>query len=92
MEGMKRIIIEAEVKEDGRIYINFSKFADDVMPNRFETLGILVSSLVMSTKLACADLDYEKQGDLIRDVFANLKNDIFSADSFKDMEIKLDEL
>lgn len=92
MEGIKRIIIEAEVKEDGRMYINFNKFADDVMPNRFETLSILLSSLVMSTRLACTDLDYETQGKLIKDVFNNLKSDLFSADSFKDMEIKIDEL
>jgi hypothetical protein len=46
----------------------------------------------MSTKLACTDLDYETQGKLIKDVFDNLKSDLFSADSFKDMEIKIDEL
>jgi hypothetical protein len=92
MEGIKRIIIEAEVKEDDRMYINFSKFSDDVLPNRFEVLSILVSSLVMSTKLACSDLDYESQGKLIDDVFTNLKKDLFSGDSFKDMEIKIDEL
>lgn len=92
MEGIKRIIIEAEVKEDGRLYLNFNRFKDDTIPNRFELLPIMVNELAMSTKVACEDLEYEKQGRLITDVFTNLKKDLFDGDSFKDLDIRLGEL
>ena len=92
MEDIKRIIIEAEVKEDGRLYLNFNRFKDDTLPNRFELLSIMVSALAMSTRVACKDLEYEKQGRLITDVFTNLKKDLFNGDSFKDLDIKLGEL
>jgi len=92
MEGIKRIIIEAEVKEDGRLYLNFNRFKDDTLPNRFELLSIMVGALGMSTRVACEDLEYEKQGRLITDVFTNLKKDLFNGDSFKDLDIKLEEL
>ena len=35
MKGIKRIIIESEVKEDGRLHLNFRKFQEDDIPNRF---------------------------------------------------------
>lgn len=92
MEGIKRIIIEAEVKEDNRLHLNFNKFKDDTLPNRFELLSIMVSALGMSTRVACKDLDYEKQGELIHDVFNSLKKELFNGDSFKDLNIKVDEL
>jgi hypothetical protein len=52
----------------------------------------MVSALAMSTRVACEDLEYEKQGRLITDVFTNLKKDLFNGDSFKDLDIKLGEL
>ena len=92
MKGIKRIIIESEVKEDGRIYLNFSKFADDVFPSRFELLSIMTHGLGMTTRIACEDLEYKKQGELITDVFNVLKKELFDGDSFKDLDIKTEEL
>ncbi len=46
----------------------------------------------MSTRVACKDLDYKKQGELIHDVFNSLKKELFNGDSFKDLNIKVDEL
>ena len=92
MEGIKRIIIESEIKEDGRLHLNFNKFKEDTYPSRFELLAIMVSGLVMTTKMACEELDYETQGKLIKDVFDNLKKDLFDGDSFKDLDIRLEEL
>ena len=92
MEGIKRIIIESEIKEDGRLHLNFNKFKEDTYPNRFELLAIMVSGLVMTTKMSCEELDYETQGKLIKDVFNNLKKDLFDGDAFKDLDIRLEEL
>lgn len=92
MEGIKRIIIESEIKEDGRLHLNFNKFKEDTYPSRFELLVIMVSGLVMTTKMACEELDYETQGKLIKDVFNNLKKDLFDGDAFKDLDIRLEEL
>ena len=92
MEGVKKIIIEAEVKEDNRLHLNFSKFKDDTLPNRFELLSIMVSGLSMVTRVACKDLNYEKQGEIIHDVFNSLKKELFNGDSFKDLNIMADEL
>ena len=92
MEGIKRIIIESEIKEDGRLHLNFNKFKEDIYPSRFELLAIMVSGLVMTTKIACEELDYETQGKLLKDVFDNLKKDLFDGDSFKDLDIRLEEL
>jgi hypothetical protein len=92
MEGIKRIIIESEIKEDGRLHLNFNKFKEDTYPSRFELLAIMVSGLVMTTKIACEELDYETQGKLLKDVFDNLKKDLFDGDSFKDLDIRLEEL
>ncbi len=92
MEGIKRIIIESEIKEDGRLHLNFNKFKEDTYPSRFELLAIMVSGLVMTTKMACEELDYETQGKLIKDVFNNLKKDLFDGDAFKDLDIRLEEL
>ena len=92
MKGIKRIIIESEVKEDGRLYLNFRKFQEDDLPDRFELLTIMVSGLVMTTKIACEGLDHKTQGKLIKDVFDLLKSDLFDYDSFIDLEIKTEEL
>ena len=40
----------------------------------------------------CEELDYETQGKLIKDVFNNLKKDLFDGDAFKDLDIRLEEL
>lgn len=92
MKGIKRIIIESEVKEDGRLHLNFRKFQEDDIPNRFELLSIMVSGLVMTTKIACEGLDHKTQGKMIKDVFDLLKSDLFDYDSFIDLEIKTEEL
>jgi hypothetical protein len=92
MKDKKRIIIEAEVKEDGRLHLNFNTFKEDNPPTRYELLSIMVHGLVMTTKIACEDLEYKKQGELITDVFNVLKKELFDGDSFKDLDIKTEEL
>lgn len=92
MESTKRIIIDAIVKEDGKLYLDFKTESNVSAPSVNELLTILSSSLVMSIKLACRDLDYEKQGKLIKDVFDYLKSDLFDGDAFKDLSIKTEEL
>jgi hypothetical protein len=92
MKDKKRIIIEAEVKEDGRLHLNFNTFKEDTHPTRYELLSIMVHGLVMTTKIACEGLDYETQGKLIKDVFDILKKDLFDYDSFIDLKIKTEEL
>lgn len=92
MKGKKKFTIVSEVKEDGRLYLNFEMYEGESLPTKFELLSIMSSGLVMVTKMACNGLNYEKQGKLITDVFDLLKRDLFDGDSFKDLEIKKEEL
>jgi hypothetical protein len=61
-------------------------------PTKFELLSIMTSGLVMVTKIACEELDYDTQGKLITDVFDLLKRDLFDGDSFKDLAINREVL
>jgi hypothetical protein len=91
MEGKKIITIVSEVKEDGRLYLDFG--IDKISGiTKLELLSIMTNSLVMSTKMVCEDLDYESQGKLITDVLDLLKNNLFDGDSFKDLDVKIKEL
>jgi hypothetical protein len=92
MKGKKKVTIVSEVKEDGRLYLNFEMYEGDSGPTKFELLSIMVSGLVMTTKIACEGLDHKTQGKMIKDVFDLLKSDLFDYDSFKDLEIKMEEL
>ena len=92
MKGKKKVTIVSEVKEDGRLYLNFEMYEGESGPTKFELLSIMTSGLVMVTKMACDGLNYEKQGKLINDVFDILKKDLFDYDSFIDLEIKTEEL
>lgn len=92
MKGKKKVTIVSEVKEDGRLYLNFEMYSGESNPTKFELLSIMTSGLVMVTKMACDGLNYEKQGKIINDVFDILKKDLFDYDSFIDLEIKTEEL
>jgi hypothetical protein len=92
MKGKKKVTILSEVKEDGRLYLNFEMYEGDSGPTKLELLSIMTSGLVMVTKMACEGLDYETQGKLITDVFDLIKKDLFDYDSFIDLEIKKEEL
>jgi len=91
MEGKKIITIVSEVKEDGRLYLDFGIHKISGI-TKLELLSIMTNGLVMSTKMVCEDLDYESQGKLITDVFDLLKNNLFDSDSFKDLDVKIKEL
>lgn len=93
MEGKKIFTIVSEVKEDGRLYLNFEMIEDgSTCPTKFELLSIMTSGLAMTTKIACEGLDYDTQGKIITDIFDLLKRDLFDGDSFKDLAIKTEEL
>jgi hypothetical protein len=92
MKGKKKVTVISEVKEDGRLYLNFEMYEGDSGPTKFELLTIMTSGLVMVTKMACEGLNYETQGKIITDVFDLLKRDLFDGDSFKDLKIKTEEL
>jgi hypothetical protein len=83
---IKRIILEGKIKEDNRLYINFKFFQDDRILDDLEIVALLVASLSMSVKSAIANMDYETQGRLLKDVLGKLENDFFNIDSFKDLE------
>jgi len=91
MEKKKNITIVSEVKEDGRLYLNFEMDSNSC-PTKLELLSIMTNGLVMVTKMVCEGLEYESQGKLITDVFDLLKNNLFDGDSFKDLKIKKEEL
>lgn len=92
MSIKREIIIESEVKEDGRIYLNFKFFKGETVPSRLELLSIMTHGLGMSIRIACEELEYEKQGEIITDVFNALKKDLFDTGSFGDLMVNMEEL
>lgn len=86
MGKLKRIILEGENKDDGRLYINFKYFQDDRIMSELEIVGLLTASLSMSIKSTIVDMDYETQGRLLKDVVGTLESEFSSCDSFKDLK------
>jgi hypothetical protein len=86
MEELKRIILEGEIKDDDRIYINFKYFQDDKIMSELELVGLLTASLSMSIKSAIKNMDYNTQGRLLKDVIDTLESEFSSCDSFKDLK------
>jgi len=86
MGKLKRIILEGENKDDGRLYINFKYFQDDRIMSELEIVGLLTASLSMSIKSTIVNMDYETQGRLLKDVLGTLESEFSSCDSFKDLK------
>jgi hypothetical protein len=86
MEELRRIILEGEIKDDDRIYINFKYFQDDKIMSELELVGLLTASLSMSIKSAIKNMDYNTQGRLLKDVIDTLESEFSSCDSFKDLK------
>ena len=86
MGELKRVILEGENKDDGRLYINFKYFQDDKIMSELEIVGLLTASLSMSIKSIIVNMDYETQGRLLKDVVGTLESEFSSCDSFKDLK------
>jgi len=86
MGELKRIILEGEIKDDDRLYINFKYFQDDKVMSDLELVGLLTASLSMSIKSTIVNMDYETQGRLLKDVLGTLESEFSSCDSFKDLK------
>jgi len=86
MGELKRMILEGENKDDGRLYINFKYFQDDKVMSDLELVGLLTASLSMSIKSTIVNMDYETQGRLLKDVLSTLESEFSSCDSFKDLK------
>ena len=82
----RRIILEGNIKEDDRLYINFKYFSEDKVMSDLELVGLLTTSLSMTIKSAIKNMDYETQGSLLKDVIESLESDFSSCDSFKDLK------
>jgi hypothetical protein len=82
----RRIILEGNIKEDDRLYINFKYFSEDKVMSDLELVGLLTTSLSMTIKSAIKNMDYETQGRLLKDVIESLESDFSSCDSFKDLK------
>ena len=86
MEELKRIILEGDIKEDDRLYINFKYFSEDKVMSDLELVGLLTASLSMTIKSTIKNMDYETQGRLLKDVIETLESEFSSCDSFKDLK------
>lgn len=86
MGELKRIILEGEIKDDDRFYINFKYFKEDRIMSELEIVGLLTASLSMSIKSTIVNMDYETQGRLLKDVLGTLESEFSSCDSFKDLK------
>tara|TARA_R100000951_G_C2627409_1_gene176477 strand:+ start:75 stop:371 length:297 start_codon:yes stop_codon:yes gene_type:complete len=87
-EEIKRIILEGNVKDDGRIYLNFKYFQEDKRMSDLELVGLLTASLSMSIKSAITNMDYETQGRFLKDVMGKIESEFFDIEAFKDLNKK----
>jgi hypothetical protein len=84
----KKIIIDADTREDGRVYLNFSTFSEVTTPSTFELTSILINALTMAVKISTKDMNNKEEGEFVSSVIEHLQNDLFDIDKFKDLEIK----
>ena len=84
----KKIIIDADTREDGRLYLNFSTFSEESTPTTFELVSILLNGLTMAVKISTKDMDNKEEGEFVSSVMEHLQNDLFDIDKFKDLEVK----
>jgi hypothetical protein len=85
-EELKRIILEGNIKDDGRVYIMFKYFQEDNIMSDLELVGLLTASLSMSIKSAITNMDYENQSRILKDVMGKIESDFFDFESFKDLK------
>lgn len=79
-----KLIIEYEVKDDGRLYLDFKTSNGKINPK--ELLTVLSSSLSMTVKMVAKEMTTEEEGKMVRDILTFLSHDFFDNDSFKDLE------
>jgi hypothetical protein len=85
-EELKRIVLEGNVKDDGRIYLNFKYFQEDKRMSDLELVGLLTASLSMSIKSAITNMDYETQGRFLKHVMGKIESEFFDIEAFKDLK------
>jgi len=83
---LKRIILEGNVKDDGRLYLNFKYFQEDKRMSDLELVGLLTASLSMSIKYTITNMDYETQSRFLKDVMGKIESEFFDTESFKDLK------
>lgn len=80
------LVIEYEVKDDGRLYLDFKTKSGQRIKYP-ELLSVMVSSLSMVIRMS-GENGFKTEGQVYGEVINHLEKEFINPDSFKDLEIK----
>lgn len=78
------IVIEYEVREDGRMYLDLKSNKNVKYP---VLLSVMTGALGMVIRMS-GEHGHKTEGEVFRDVINHLTDEFVNPDSFKDLDIK----
>lgn len=78
------IVIEYEVREDGRMYLDLKSDKNVKYP---VLLSVMTGALGIAIRMS-GEHGHKTEGEVFRDVINHLTDDFVNPDSFKDLDIK----
>ena len=78
------IVIEYEVREDGRMYLDLKSNKNVKYP---VLLSVMVGALGMAIRMS-GEHGHKTEGEVFREVINHLTDEFVNPDSFKDLDIK----
>lgn len=82
----KGILINYEVREDGRMYINLATKDGNPTPQH-EYLSAITAALSLVIRMSGKDGDYKSEGETFKRVINYLESEFGNPDSYKDLMI-----
>jgi len=82
----KTLVIQYEVKDDGKLYLDFGNNSKDKI-NYSEVLSVLVSSVSMAIRIVGERSSPETEGKVFNDVINHLQKEFVNPNSFDDLEV-----
>jgi len=82
----KGILINYEIREDGRMYVSLATKDNKLIPQH-EFLSAITAALSMAIRIPGKDGDYKSEGETFKRVMNHLENEFANSDSFKDLMI-----
>ena len=78
------LVINYEVKDDGRLYLDFGS-KDKI--NYSEVLTVLVSSVSMTIRIIGERSSPDREGEVFGDVIRHLQKEFVNPNSFDDLKV-----
>ena len=80
------LVIKYEVKDDGRLYLDFGNDSKDKIDYNM-VLSVLVSSVSMAIRVVGKRSSPEMEGKVFGDVINHLQKEFVNPNSFDDLEV-----